>query len=73
MKEITKEAVTTEIVCEVIGCSVSVFYSRHKKNLTPIGKSGRTVYYDLQDVEKYNDQLKVVVNNYKIVETWVKK
>jgi len=68
MKE---KAVTITAICEFLECSPSSFYAKHKKHLTPIGKEGRTVYYEREPVRTYRDSIRKISNNYNITETWI--
>jgi hypothetical protein len=73
MDEFKENAVTTSAICDFLECSIAHFYAKHKKNLTPIGKEGRTVLYEKESVRTYGDSVKKISNNYNITETWIDK
>jgi hypothetical protein len=71
MNEIKTESMTIESICIVLGCKSSAFYSRHRKNLKPIAKLGKTVLYASKDVKAYCETIDIP-NNFNVVESWGK-
>jgi len=62
-----QDTVSSKSAMNLIGCSKTMFFTKHVKNLTRLNKKGVEVMYSLDEVSKYADALKARTANYNVV------
>jgi len=67
MSEKQQKVITVEGAMQLIGCSRTMLYTKHLKNLTKLEKIGKRVHFDLTEVTAYSKKIKGQTANYDVV------